>query len=177
MTSDIDIAPNTFLYEVDGLKVQNWYRFRIAAVYSNNDNQLSNASKNFFLMRGSPTIHLPAPNLTRVEPISETAVILHWTLPEHNQIDVDGFYAYYRSVTNAGEFMKATVDGMDTRSFEINDLESGTTYEFKLQSYTSSAASDFLGTITGKTLRKSWISFDWTIDVLKLNLKFWYILY
>lgn len=155
MTSDVDIAPNTFLYEVDGLKPANWYRFRIAAVYSNNDNQLSNASKNFFLMRSSPEdAKLPAPNLTRVEPISETAVILHWTLSEHNQIDVDGFYAYYRSVTNAGEFMKATVDGMDKRSFEINDLEPGTTYEFKLQSYTSSAASEFLGTITGKTLSK-----------------------
>lgn len=157
-TSDVDIAPNTFMYEVDQLKPENWYRFRIAAVYSNNDNQLSNASKNFLLVRGSSldarNSHLPAPNLTRVEPISETAVVLHWTLPEHNQIDVDGFYAYYRPASTAGEYMKATVDGMERRSFEINELEPGTAYEFKLQSYTSSAASDFMAIITGKTLSK-----------------------
>ncbi|XP_055310985.1 interference hedgehog isoform X2 [Sitodiplosis mosellana] len=159
MTADVDIAPNTFMYEVDGLKASNWYRFRIAAVYSNNDNQLSNASRNF-LLRSIEQIdernrQLPAPNLTRVEPISETSVVLHWTLAEHNQIDFDGFYAYFRPASTAGEYMKATIDGMEKRSFQIDDLESGTAYEFKLQSFTSSAASDFMAIITGKTLKPS----------------------
>lgn len=129
MTSDVDIAPNTFMYEVDGLEPGNQYRFRIAAVYSNNDNQLSNASRNFLLRRSTEldakNSHLPAPNLTRVEPISETSVILHWTLPEHNQIDVDGFYAYFRPASTAGAYMKATIDGMEKRSFQIDNLEPG----------------------------------------------------
>lgn len=154
MTSDVDIAPNTFMYEVDGLKPGNSYRFRIAAVYSNNDNQLSNASRSFSLVRPPKNSHLPAPNLTRVEPISETSIVLHWTLPEHNQIDVDGFYAYFRPASTAGEYMKATIDGMEKRNFQIDDLEPGTAYEFKLQSFTSSAASDFMAIITGKTLSK-----------------------
>lgn len=156
MTSDVDIAPNTFMYEVDGLKPGSYYRFRIAAVYSNNDNQLSNASRNFHLSREDEMdpkkIHLPAPNLTRVEPISETSVVLHWTLPENNQVDVDGFYAYFRPASTAGEYMKATIDGMEKRYFQIDNLEAGTAYEFKLQSFTSSAASDFMAIITGKTL-------------------------
>lgn len=158
MTSNDDIPPNVYMYEVEGLKPSNFYRFRIAAVYSNNDNQLSNVSKNFWLFThgdlDSKNSHLPAPNLTSVEPISETSVVLHWTLPEHNQIDVDGFYAYFRPASTAGEYSKATIDGMDKRSFQIDNLEPGTAYEFKLQSYTSSAASDFMAIITGKTLSK-----------------------
>lgn len=156
MTSNEDIPPNVRMYEVDNLKPNNYYRFRIAAVYSNNDNQLSNVSKNFLLLRGSqldPTkSHLIAPNLTSVEPISETAVVLHWLFPLRPTTPVDGFYAYYRPASTAGEYYKATVDGMDKRHFKIENLEPGTAYEFKLQSYTSSAASDFLAIITGKTL-------------------------
>lgn len=156
MTSNEDIPPNVRMYEVDNLKSNNYYRFRIAAVYSNNDNQLSNVSKNFLLLRGSqldPTkSHLIAPNLTSVEPISQTAVVLHWLFPLRPTTPVDGFYAYYRPASTAGEYYKATVDGMDKRHFKIENLEPGTAYEFKLQSYTSSAASDFLAIITGKTL-------------------------
>lgn len=153
MTSNDDIPPKVYMFEVEGLKPESYYRFRIAAVYSNNDNQLSNASKIFYLIRGD-LLKLPSPNLTSVEPISETSIVLHWTLPEHNQIDVDGFYAYFRPASTAGEYSKATVDGMDKRSFQIDNLEPGTAYEFKLQSYTASAASDFMAIITGKTLSK-----------------------
>lgn len=176
MTSNDDIPPNVYMYEVDGLKPDNYYRFRIAAVYSNNDNQLSNVSKNFQLVRGSSldarTSHLPAPNLTSVEPISETAIVLHWTLPEHNQIDVDGFYAYFRPASTAGEYSKATVDGMERRSFQIDNLEPGTAYEFKLQSYTSSAASDFMAIITGKTLSKSKIETQFECMLNSLNFRY-----
>lgn len=158
MTSSEDIPPNVHMFEVDGLKPANYYRFRIAAVYSNNDNLLSNVSKNFYLKPreelDDKNIHLPAPNLTSVEPISQTAIVLHWTLPEHNQIDVDGFYVYFRPASTAGEYSIATIDGMDRRSFQINNLEPGTAYEFKLQSYTSAAASNFMAIITGKTLSK-----------------------
>lgn len=156
MTSNEDIPPNVRMYEVEGLKADHFYRFRIAAVYSNNDNKLSNVSAKFLLQRGSqlgPTkSHLIAPNLTRVEPISETAVVLHWLFPNKPVAPVDGFYAYYRPASSAAEYSKATVDGMHKRHFKIDNLEPGTAYEFKLQSYTSAAASDFLAIITGKTL-------------------------
>lgn len=172
MTADVDIAPNTFMYEVDGLKPANYYRFRIAAVYSNNDNQLSSASRNFWLKcqkhLDPKDSHLPVPNLTRVEPISESSVVIHWTLPEKNEIDVDGFYAYFRPASTAGEYMKATIDGMEKRSFQIDDLEPGTAYEFKLQSFTSSAASAFMAIITGKTLSmlKCFCFFFFKISIL-----------
>lgn len=159
MTSNEDIPSQVRMYEVDNLKPDHFYRFRIAAVYSNNDNKLSNVSAKFLLQRGSQLgpskSHLFAPNLTRVEPISETAVVLHWLFPAKPSSPVDGFYAYYRLASTAGEYSKETVDGMHTRHFKIDHLEPGTAYEFKLQSFTSSAASDFVAIITGKTLSKS----------------------
>ncbi|XP_037051243.1 interference hedgehog isoform X1 [Bradysia coprophila] len=159
MTDSEDILPEVRMYELDNLKPDHYYRFRIAAVYSNNDNKLSNVSTKFLLQRGSQLgpfkSNLIAPNLTRVEAISETAIVLHWLFPSRPTSPVDGFYAYYRKASTAGEYMKATVDGMQTRHFKIDHLEPGTAYEFKLQSFTASAASDFLAIITGKTLKPS----------------------
>ena len=156
MTCNEDIQRNVKMYEVENLKPEHNYRFRIAAVYSNNDNMLSNVSLKFLLESGAklaPNMsHLVAPNLTRVEAISETAVVLHWLFPSNSSNPVDGFYAYYRPASTAGEYSKATVDGMHTRRFRIDNLEPGTAYEFKLQSFTKSAASDFLAILTGKTL-------------------------
>lgn len=158
MTSNEDIQPDVQMYEVENLTPDCYYRFRIAAVYSNNDNKLSNVSTKFLLQRGSQLdpikSHLIAPNLTSVEPISETAVLLHWHFPTRPQTTVDGFYAYYRPASTAGEYSKATVDGMNKRQFKIDNLEPGTAYEFKLQSFTKSAASDFIAIINGKTLSK-----------------------
>lgn len=156
MTSNEDIDSHVRMYEVDNLKPDHYYRFRIAAVYSNNDNKLSNVSAKFLLQRASQLdplkTHLVAPNLTRVEPISETAVILHWLFPDRPDSPIDGFYAYYRPASTAGEYSKATVDGMNKRQFKIGSLEPGTAYEFKLHSFTASAASEFSAIITGKTL-------------------------
>lgn len=154
-TSNEDIMPAVNMYELDNLKPDHCYRFRIAAVYSNNDNKLSTASTKFELQRGSmlgpDRSHLIAPNLTSVTAISQTSVVLHWLFPEHSNSPVDGFYAYYRPASTAGEYSKATVDGMKRRQFRIDNLEPGTAYEFKLQSFTASAASDFLAILTGKT--------------------------
>lgn len=127
------------------------FRFRIAAVYSNNDNQLGPTSGKFHLQRGPAKSHLPAPILSHIEPVSENEVILHWTLPPHSS-SIEGFYAYYRPSSTAGEYSKATIDGHHARSFKIDHLEPGTAYEFKLQSFTALAASDFSAILSKKTL-------------------------
>lgn len=119
---------------------------------------MSPSSGKFHLLRGSQLgparSHLPAPALTVIESKSETEIVIHWTFPNHLTHPVEGFYVYYRASTTAGEYSKATVEGMAVRSFEIDHLESGTSYEFKIQSFTSSAASDFSAILTGRTLSK-----------------------
>lgn len=156
ITENDDVLPNVLMHEVNNLKPENYYRFRIVAVFSNDDHMLGNASKIFLLQSAAKldprNSHLPAPNLTSVEPISEEAVVLHWMLPGSNDTPIDGFYVFYRPASTAGEYSIATVEGMEKRSYRIDNLETGTPYEFKIQSYTASAASDFMAIITGKTL-------------------------
>ncbi|XP_041762091.1 interference hedgehog-like isoform X4 [Anopheles merus] len=157
MTENEDIPPYTRSYEVNNLKSDHLYRFRIVAVYSNNDNKEGAASGKFHLQRGSQLgltkNHLLAPTLTRIEPVSQHAVVLQWQFPQHLPHPIDGFYAYYRPATTAGEYSKATVDSSTARHFKIDHLEPGTAYEFKLQSFTASAASDFSAILTGRTLK------------------------
>ncbi|SPP89193.1 interference hedgehog isoform X2 [Drosophila guanche] len=149
------VGPKNFTSSVTGLRPDRYYRFRIVAVYSNNDNKEGNTSLKFFLERGVAKSNLPVPDLGDVEPYSESAVLLHWTLaaaaasatataagsPADGSID--GYYAYYRPTDSAGEYLKATVDGGHTRRFKIDMLRPGTAYEFKLQTFNAHAASEF----------------------------------
>lgn len=153
-TSNEDIPSHVRSYEVDNLQPDHYYRFRIAAVYSDNDNKLGNTTAKFLLQRGSELGpgRPPAPTLDRIEPVSEIAIVIHWSFPHNLSNPIDGFYVYYRPASTAGEYSKATADGMGTRHFRIDHLEPDTAYEFKLQSFTSSAASDFSAILTGKTL-------------------------
>lgn len=156
MTCSDDIPPHLRSYEVLDLKPDHFYRFRIAAVYSNDDNKLGQPSGKFHLQRASQLSpaksHLVVPILQKVEGVSETEIRFYWSLPNHVSTVVVGFYAYFRRASTAGEYSKATIDGMDAREFTLNYLEPGTSYEFKLQSFTASAASDFSAILTGKTL-------------------------
>ncbi|XP_037724607.1 interference hedgehog isoform X1 [Drosophila subpulchrella] len=136
--------PKNFTSSVTGLTAGKYYRFRIVAVYSNNDNKEGNTSLKFFLQNGTAKSNLPVPELREVETLSESTVVLHWSLVSLSQSeDIDGYYAYYRPADSAGEYLKATVDGGRSRSFKIDLLRPGTAYEFKLQSFNSDAASEF----------------------------------
>ncbi|EDX16939.1 interference hedgehog isoform X4 [Drosophila simulans] len=136
--------PKNFTSSVTGLTAGKYYRFRIVAVYSNNDNKEGNTSLKFFLQNGTAKSNLPVPELRAVETLSESAVVLHWSLVSSTQNeDIDGYYAYYRPADSAAEYLKATVDGGRSRSFKIDLLRPGTPYEFKLQSFNSDAASEF----------------------------------
>lgn len=66
---------------------------------------------------------------------------------------VEGFYVYYRSTSSAGDYIKSTVEGEDVRSHVISHLQPDTAYDFKLQSFTVEAASEFSEILTQKTER------------------------
>ncbi|KAH8373161.1 hypothetical protein KR200_012039 [Drosophila serrata] len=137
-------GPKNFTSSVTGLVPGMYYRFRLVAVYSNNDNKEGNASLKFLLLAaGNAKSNLPVPELHEVEPVSESVVQLHWSLAAASDHNIDGYYAYYRPAASAAEYLKSTVDGGGSRSFRIDQLHPGTTYEFKLQSFNADAASEF----------------------------------
>lgn len=154
MTSDEDIASHIRSYEIDGLETNQTYRFRIAAVYSNNDNEFSPNSAKFHLHKGSTANknRPKPPSLTETEAISPTIIEIHWEYLNSVLSPVDGFYIYYRASTSAGDYVKSTVEGQDVRSFNITHLQPSTLYEIKLQSFTVGSASDFSTILISRTL-------------------------
>lgn len=68
---------------------------------------------------------------------------------------VDGFYVYYRMTSSAGDYVKATIEGENTRAFIITHLLPDNAYDIKLQAFTVGAASDFSAILTHKTLSES----------------------
>lgn len=144
----------SFTASVTDLKPQHTYRFRILAVYSNNDNKESNTSAKFYLQPGAALDPMPVPELLEIEEYSETAVVLHWSLAsDADEHLITGYYAYYRPSSSAGEYFKATIEGAHARSFKIAPLETATMYEFKLQSFSAASASEFSALKQGRTQR------------------------
>ncbi|XP_069684363.1 interference hedgehog-like [Periplaneta americana] len=153
-TSNEDIAPHIRSYAVDGLETDHTYRFRIAAVYSNNDNKLGPNSARFHLHRGPSSNKNPLshPILINAEAVSPTAIQIRWQYTGSASVPVEGFYVYYRETSSAGDYIKATVEGEGQRSYVITHLQPDTTYDIKLQSFTVGAASNFSTIFTHKTL-------------------------
>ncbi|KAK9512348.1 hypothetical protein O3M35_000794 [Rhynocoris fuscipes] len=156
MTSNEDIQPHIRSYEVDDLTTDHHYRFRIAAVYSNNDNKLGRTSPKFHLQRGSPSNKNPLypPALTHTEAVAPTAIRIHWEYLNSVLVPVDGFYVYYRATTSAGDYIKATVEGQNARTYVITHLQPDTAYDIKVQSFTVGAASEFSAVVIQKTHRE-----------------------
>lgn len=81
-TTNADIPPNIKDYDVTNLKPDHIYRFRIAAVYSNNDNKLSPTSDRFHLKRldFDDKNPLPIPLITHTQPVNTSSVKVFWTV-------------------------------------------------------------------------------------------------
>ncbi|KAJ8973936.1 hypothetical protein NQ317_002440 [Molorchus minor] len=144
-TTNADIAPNVLAYDVTGLKPDHIYRFRIAAVYSNDDNKLSPNSDKFHLRRldFDNKTPLPVPMILRTETVNATSVKVYWEFTKKENSSVDGFYISYMSASTAGDYIKATADGEEVREYVITHLQPDTIYDVKLQSFNSKFASDF----------------------------------
>lgn len=154
MTSNMEIANHVRSFEVTELQPNSFYRFRIAAVYSNNDNKLSPNSVKFHLMKmeGFDTNKMPIPLLTNTEALAADRVLLIWQNPDRSA-EIEGFYVYHRASTTAGDYIKTTVEGKNSTNITISHLQPDTTYEFKVQSFSVGAASEFSKIIREKTLK------------------------
>lgn len=56
----------------------NYFRFKVAAVYSNHDNKSGPNSKHFFLNRGPPNRSLIPPTLVSAKAVNTTSILLEW---------------------------------------------------------------------------------------------------
>jgi hypothetical protein len=157
ITLSEDISPHLRSYEIHNLKPDK-YKFRISAVYSNNDNRQS-PIRRFHLRRikQNSRISLPIPTDIHIEPLSETEVKIKWSVHEDGNQNYGGFYISYRPTTSADDYLVVSSEGSQKRQHIIRYLESGMIYEFKIQSFSSMAASDFSSIVTGRTLSKKFL--------------------
>lgn len=79
-TTNDDIPSHRDTYEVRDLKSNYYYKFRIAAVYSNNDNKISLHSSRFLLKSQDFFLRnpLPVPRLTHTEALNSTSIKIYW---------------------------------------------------------------------------------------------------
>lgn len=152
MTIDEDIAAHIHSYAVTNLRTGGKYRFRIAAVYSNNDNKLGPNSAKFILHKEPPMKKPSAgPMIAHAEAASPSAITLNWKYDDLDSIPIEGFFIYYRATHNAGDYLKVTVLGANTRSHIISHLLPETSYDIKMQCFNIAGTSDFSNIYTSKT--------------------------
>ncbi|XP_070513486.1 interference hedgehog isoform X2 [Cardiocondyla obscurior] len=152
MTANSEIPSHVRSFEVTDLQPDHTYRFRIAAVYSNNDNKLSPNSVRFHLNRdtGIESNKMPIPLLTNTEALGPHQVLLVWQNPDRSA-KIDGFYIYHRRSTTVSDYLKTTVEGKNASNMTISHLDPDTTYEFKVQSFSVDAGSEFSQILRQKT--------------------------
>ncbi|KAG5882564.1 hypothetical protein JTB14_011765 [Gonioctena quinquepunctata] len=152
-TTNAEIAPNLRSFDVENLKPDHIYRFRIAAAYTNNDNKLSANSDRFHLKRLDFDMKnpLPIPLITHIDTVNTSCVKIHWKYEKSENVSVDGFYISFISASTAGDYMKATVDGENTTEYIISHLQPGSIYDVKLQSFNSKYASEFSPIMKART--------------------------
>ncbi|CAH1962264.1 unnamed protein product [Acanthoscelides obtectus] len=157
-TMNAEIPANIRDFDVTGLRPDHVYRFRVAAVYTNNDHKLSPNSEKFHLKRLDFDLKnpLPIPLVTHTEPVNTTCVKIHWKIHKAENVSIDGFYISYMPATHAGDYMKVTIEGADKDEFEyyLNYLQPDTIYDIKLQSYNSKFPSDFSPIMKARTKPK-----------------------
>lgn len=95
---------------------------------------------------------MPIPLLLQVTAVSPTEINLRWENTNH-LAEIDGFYVYYRVTTSAGDYTKTTVEGHDATNMTVSYLQPDTMYEFKVQSFSINAASEFSHIKSAKTLK------------------------
>ncbi|CAG7724534.1 unnamed protein product, partial [Allacma fusca] len=155
MTIDDDIPPHIHSYEVRDLRVGHAYRFRIAAVYSNNDNKVGPNSEKFVLQKDA-TMRRPiyVPVVTTAAPHNTTTILLQWKhmRGEGASGGLDGYFIYYREATTVSDYAKVTVLGSNTDTHYITHLKPGTAYDIKIQAFNRAGASNFSTIVAAKTL-------------------------
>ena len=151
-TVDDDIAPHIHSYAVNSLKTGAKYRFRIAAVYSNNDNKLGQNSNKFTLFK-EPPIKKPinGPVIIQAEPVSPSAITMKWEYYDIDSVTIEGFFIYYRTSASAGDYLKVAAMGANTRSHIITHLLPDTTYDIKMQCFNVAGTSEFSNIFMVKT--------------------------
>jgi len=152
-TADPDISAHLTSHPVTHLTPGTTYKFRVAAVYINNDSRNGPTSDKFTLLL-NPPIKKPrdTPVILSSLAVSPSAIEIQWMPPREGSTALDGFYIHYRQASFAGDYYTESIPGANTNSHIISHLLPDTAYEVKIQTFNAAGPSDFSNIVTNKTL-------------------------
>ncbi|XP_076458027.1 brother of CDO-like [Babylonia areolata] len=157
-TVEDDISPKARRYKVTRLKAGGTYKFRIAAVYSNNDNRNSPNSRRFHLNISPNGVSRPptlAPRVVEAKPFiyqNIYAIGIKWQYIPVDGSSITGFYIFYKPYGSEEDFHVETLLGAGIRNHLLTDLKPDTEYSVKMQCFNSAGASDFSNMVVKRTL-------------------------
>ncbi|KAL8592957.1 hypothetical protein ACOMHN_050784 [Nucella lapillus] len=157
-TLDDDISAKTRRYKVTRLKPGGTYKFRMAAVYSNNDNRNSANSRRFHLSASPyPDTGPPAtsPRVVEAKPIiykNILAIGIKWQYLPTDSSPIDGFYIFYKPYASKEDYEKEVLRGASIRNHLLTGLDPDTEYSIKMKCFNSVGASDFSNMVVKRTL-------------------------
>lgn len=152
-TVDEEIGPHIHSHIVSGLKSGAKYKFRVAAVYTNNDNRAGSFSNVFTLVK-NPQAKKPklGPSIVSATAASPTAITVNWDYSPQSDVEIVGFYIHYRDTSSAGQYFIETIHGGNVRSHIVSHLLPEVSYDLKMQAFSAAGPSDFSNIVTNKTL-------------------------
>ncbi|ESP01992.1 hypothetical protein LOTGIDRAFT_230536 [Lottia gigantea] len=155
-TEDHELSKHVRQYEVKHLKKGGYYKFRIAAVYTNDDNKVGNLSPRFQLKYNSDGKSVPAsePIIVEVKPIANNniyGISLKWMYNGPDARDLKGFIVHFKPYDESGDFKEIVLNQIGLRHYFLVNLTSHTDYAIKLQSFNSNGRSQFSKIVVKRT--------------------------
>lgn len=156
-TEDTDVRGDQRMYELIHLKQEGTYKFRVAAVYSNNDNKHGPTSKKFTLTTApysEPQAPEGAPVIVEVKPVEFQkmhGLNVKWNYVPKKKSPIEGFTLHYKEYSANNNFTALQLLEPTIRSYMIQDLKPATEYTIKVQSFNTAGHSDLSNEVVMRT--------------------------
>lgn len=161
-TLDEEINRSSRSYDVFDLKTGSSYQFRIAAVYSNFDNQLGPNSDRFALRAGGGSASSSGASARSRAPVSSPMIVdvqanlssffVVWQYQPAERVSIDGFNIFYKPYDSPGAHLKHVVTGANIRKATIHGLLSDTSYSIHMTCFNGDAESKPSISVVRRTL-------------------------
>ncbi|XP_056010396.1 cell adhesion molecule-related/down-regulated by oncogenes-like isoform X3 [Ostrea edulis] len=156
-TEDTDVRGDQRMYELIHLKQDGTYKFRVAAVYSNNDNKHGPTSKKFTLKTAPPSEpQAPegAPVIVEVKPVEfqdKHGLNVRWNYIPKKKSPIEGFTLRYKEYSAKTNFTNLQLLEPNIRTYMIQNLKAAVEYTIQIQSFNMAGYSDLSNEVVMKT--------------------------
>ncbi|CAG5124435.1 unnamed protein product, partial [Candidula unifasciata] len=158
-TSDAHLAYNIRRFEVSDLKSGGSYKFRILAVYEDDDNKNS-ANTPIFKLSVQPHAQARAPDtaptIVEAKPVvfqQNYGIGVKWQYKAESASPIEGFIIFYKPF-GGSEDKEKVIPGAGIRNDVIRDLLPNTPYNIRMQSFNTVGRSQFSNQVVKTTKLK-----------------------